>query len=263
GKGRNDHFHRGLGGLAAESALPQELFAAFNDQGQDDKGAARGKGRDQHVLRLADDLPVRERGAAHDQGGQDPEREHQGDGHVRPEIDLEFAQVFQAHGASGARYYGKHPYGGQFGDEVGDQRDRPVEHGEARQQSLFLLNADEPQADGRAEQHHRRDQVVGERVERIRWDKQGQKIDLLGLGDQGGAEEGGGLPDREGQGHDAHRRQCQSPRQDEERAGLYGQHFDLLVVQLPEPRDQRQGNIGQHGHLEQQNEGLPDILERR
>ena len=46
----------------AEGALPQEFFAAFDQQGQDDEGTARGKGRDQHVTRLADDLPVRKRG---------------------------------------------------------------------------------------------------------------------------------------------------------------------------------------------------------
>jgi hypothetical protein len=147
--------------------LPQEGFAAFDEQGQNDEGTARGKGRDQHVLRLADDLPVGEGGTAHDQGGEDPEREHQGDSHIRPEVDLEFAQILQTHSASGARHHGKHSDRHQFGHEGHDLRDRPVEHREVRQEPLFLLNADERQANGSAEQHHRRDQIVGERVERI------------------------------------------------------------------------------------------------
>ena len=44
---------------------------------------------------------------------------------------------------------------------------------------------------------------------------------------------------------------------------LRGERSDVLQAQAPQPRDQRQGDIGQHRHLEQEDEGFPKTLEPR
>ena len=184
GEGRNDHLHRGFGVCRTQGALPQQFFTAFDQEGQDNQRTARGKRRDQHVARLPDDLPVGQRGAARNQGRQYPEGEHQGDGDIGHQIDLELAQILQTHGAGGAGHHRKDANRASvWTTKSCHLRDRPVEDGEVGQQALFLLNANEGQANGHTEQHDRGHNVVGERVERIGRNEQGEKVDLFGLVD--------------------------------------------------------------------------------
>ena len=88
GKRRDNNLYGGFGVWRTERTLPQQFFTALHNERQDNKGAAGGKRRYQHVAGLSDHLPVGERGTTRDQGRQYPQGEQQGHGHIGHHIDL-------------------------------------------------------------------------------------------------------------------------------------------------------------------------------
>ena len=87
----------------------------------------------------------------------------------------------------------------------------PLDHAQRVEQRPLPLDAHEGDAEQRAEQHDRGHDAVGQRVERVRRDVEGEEVDRLPLLHEGGAEEGRGLERREHERHQEDEAEGQCP----------------------------------------------------
>ena len=178
------------------------------------------------------------------------------------EIDLQAAEFLQVHRPSRTGHNGEHAQRHPLRHEAGDQRHGPVQQGEGRQETLFLPHPNEGQAHGQAKHHHRRHQIIGKRVERIGRNEEGEEVDLLGWCDERGTEEAGRFPGGEGEGHDENGGTGHPPGAHEHGTDFQGQRFHLRIGEAPEASDERQGEIREHRHLQQEHKGLPHVVQK-
>jgi hypothetical protein len=160
------------------------------------------------------------------------------------------------------RDQGEHADRRRARDGARDPQEHVLRRLEDRQQRVLPGCADEGDADRQAEDHDRRDDGVGEREERVRRQVEPDEVELaLRLG-EARAEEGRRLPRRERQGDADHRGERDRPEGEDEAAAAQRERFRLGVRQAPEPGAQRHQDVGQHRHLQQADEDLPDDAER-
>jgi hypothetical protein len=130
-------------------------------------------------------------------------------------------------------------------------------------ESLTILDCDHRDAEQDAEQHDRGNDVVGERVKGIDRQVEAEEVELLGSLHQARAEVGARFPGRKREGYDDDRQQRDHPEREQHHAGAACQIPRLLEAEATDLRDQRNGHVGQDGHLEQTDVDVSKDLERR
>ena len=88
-----------------------------------------------------------------------------------------------------------------------------------------------------------------------------QEVDGLRRFHLARTEERGRRPLREGQGRQQHHRKADAPKDEKNAAGLEAERFRLLECEPSEGGDQRDGDIGDHRHLQQHDEAVAGDLE--
>ena len=114
------------------------------------------------------------------QAGQHPEAQQQGHRHIRDQVHLQPSQLLDAERAGGVCRDGEQADRRKPHDEAGRARQRVDGRTQHVEQLLLPLDADERDADDDREQHHGRNDVVRERVERVRRDVEVDEVEAPG-----------------------------------------------------------------------------------
>ena len=123
-------------------------------------------------------------------------------------------------------------------------------------------HADEGQPGHHREQHHRRDDVVGQRVERVGRDVEIEEVEGVAIGRRGTVE-ARGVDVGQGQREEEREPERRRPDRRQHRAGADGEGPRLAVGQRAEVDDDRQRHVRQHGHLQQPDETAGEWSQRR
>ena len=135
---------------------------------QHDEQVAGDRRGEQRVLRFAQHVAGANRRQRRHQPGQHPEADQQRHRDVGDEINLQASQLLEIERAGGVRGDREQAVRRQAGHEARRPRDRRARDVQHVEQALAMVDADQRAAEHDREQHHRRHDVVGQRMERIR-----------------------------------------------------------------------------------------------
>ena len=151
----------------------------------------------------------------------------------------------------------------QASDEARGRRDRVSRDVQDVEQALPLGDADQGDAENEGEQHHRRHDVVRQRVERVRGNVEVDEVERGPPLDEARAEERCVLHRRKRQRDQERERERQQPQPANHGRRPQAQRPQLRGLERPEAGDDRDGDVGQHHHLEQLDEAVGRPLQRR
>jgi hypothetical protein len=236
--------------------LPQKLLGAIDECRQHDEEVGGDERGDEDVLGHAHHTPRRDRGEAGDEAGKDPEREKERHHPVGEQEDPEAGELDRVDGADRVRGDGEEAQGHQPPDELVRAGEGTLGDQERIDQLLLALDSHERDAEDGAEEDDGGHDVVGEGVERIGGNVERDEVEGGRLLDEGAAEEGRGLHRREGERHEEHRGEGDRPQHDEEGADAQEEPLGARGIEASDPRDEGDGHVRQHRHLQEADEGV-------
>ncbi len=250
--------------LAVVGIEPVEQRAARLDEGrQHDEEVAGDEGDHERALRLAEDVSGSNRRERADQSRQHPQAHQQRHRDVRREIDLQAAQLLQAHRPGRVRRNRKQSVGRQAIHEPGGARDRVFRDLQDVEQTLLAFDADQPDAQHDGEQDDGGHDVVRQRIERIRGNVEVDEVERRPPLDEARAEERRVLHRGKRQRDQERERERHEPQAADDGRGPQAQRADLRVIERPEAGDDGDGDVRQHHHLKQPDETVGRPLQCR
>jgi hypothetical protein len=210
---------------------------------------------DQHAIRHR-----RQRG---DQARQHPQAEQERHADVAGQVHLHPLQLFDAQRSRDHRGDREYADRRQGHDKSGRLRDGLSGRGQHVEEERLLRDVNERHADEDAEQHDRRHDVVGERIERIGRDVQIEEVERLALHEQRRAEERRALTDRKRQREEQDRGERDRPEREQDQPDPFPERPGMRRVERAESADDRHRHVRQDGHLQQLDVGVGDDLQRR
>ena len=241
----------------------EERAAGLHEARQHDEEVAGDERGDERVARLAEDVPGSNGGERGDQSREHPQTDHQGHRDVRHEVDLQTAQLLQTQRSRRVGRNRKQSIGSQAGHEASGRRDRVPGDLQDVEQALPAFDADHGDAQNEGEEDDGRHDVVRQRVERVRGNVQVDEVEGGAPLDEARAEERGVLHRGKRQRDQERERQRHEPQAANHGRGSQAQRPELGGPERPETGDDRDGDVGQHHHLEQLDETVGRPLQRR
>ena len=241
----------------------QECLAGLHETRQHDEEIAGNERGDERVARLAEDIPHAYRCERGDQSREHPQTDQQRDRDVRHEVDLQTAQLLQPQRACRVGRNREQSVRREASDEASGRRDRIAGDVQHVEQALPARDADDGDTQDEGEEHDRGNDVVRQRVERVRGNVQIDEVEGGPRLDQARAEERGVLDRGKRQRDQERERQRQDPQAADHGGGFQTQRLQLGRPERPQAGDDRDRDVGQDHHLEQLDEAVRRPLQRR
>ena len=203
----------------------------------------------------------RDRGHAGDQGGEHAKGEDERQGTVGEEIHRHPSEPLQVDGAHGMGGDGEDPDRGEAEQETVGPGEPPLEDRQGLEERLLPLDSHERHPQDGAEQDDRGNHAVGQGMEWVRRNVQGEEVDARRVLDEGRAEEGRVLDGGKREGHEEHRPQGEGPQHERQGSHVQEEPGRSRRVEAPDSRDQGHGDVGQDRHLEQADERVGEEAE--
>ena len=249
--------------LPRHAGALDERAARLDQHRQDDEQIAGNKRGDQRVTGERKDVPHPDRRQRGDEPRQHPQADEHRHADIGDEEHLEAAELLETERPRRGRGNREESVRRQLDDEAGRARERVADDTEQIEQDRLALEPDHGNPENDREEDHRRHDVVGERVERIRRYIQVDEVERRPALEERRAEECGGLDCRERQRHQQRERQSDEPERHEDGAGAKPEPPRVGGAERAEALNDRDRDVGQHGHLEQLDEAVRGPLERQ
>ena len=243
--------------------IAHERLRLLGEERQHREQTRRHERRHERVAGSRDQRSIRNRRQRGDEARQHPQAEEQRHADVADQIDLQALQLFDAQRSRDDRGDREHADRCQGHDKARRLRDGLSGRGEHVEQGCLVRDADERRADDDAEQHDRRNDVVGERIERIGRNVEVQEVERLTFLEQRRAEERRVLIGREHQREQQDRGERDRPEDRQDEPHSLPERPRLRGIEGTEPADDRHRHVRQDRHLQQLDVGVGDDLQRR
>ena len=251
------------GSASPGRSRPRICLARLHQAREHDEEVAGDARGDERVARRAEHVPGSNRREGADQPGKHPETHQQGHRDIGHQVNLQTAQLLQAQGSGRVGGDRKQSIRRQAGHGAGCRRDRVLRDLQDVEQPLSPFDADQRDAQEQREEHHRRHHVVRQRIERIRRNVEADEVEGGATLQEARTEERGILDRREGQGDQEREGQRQDPQATNHGRRRRAEPPEFGPAQGSEAGDDRDGDVGQHHHLEQLHEPVGRPFQRR